>query len=74
MAEKMSGSGKKQTKANKHKRSGPKCQSSEVFLNNSIRTGTSLSLEPSAHTINKVHADSNSKSLEAAVLEGYDLR
>lgn len=48
---KISVSEKKQTKANKNKRGGPKCQSSEVFLNNSKRNGTSLSLEPSAHTI-----------------------
>lgn len=68
----MSASEKKQTKANKNKRGGPKCQSSEVFLNNSNRTGTSLSLEPSAYTINKVHVDSKVNSLEAPVLEGYD--
>lgn len=61
---------KKQTKANKNKRGGPKCQSSGVFLKNSSRTGTSLSLEPSAHTIK--YTLTATLSLEAPVLEGYD--
>lgn len=56
----------KETKANKNKSGGPKCQASEVFINNSNITGTSSSLEPSAHTINKVLVDSNVNSLEAA--------
>lgn len=72
MAEKCLFLKRNRQKQTKSKRGGPKCQSSAVSLNNSNRTGTSLSLEPSAYTINNAHVDSNVNSLEAPALEGYD--
>lgn len=42
------------------KKSGHKGQSTEVSFNNSNRSGTSWSLQPSAQTVNTVHMDSNS--------------